>query len=135
MAPEVVTGEPVGPAADLYALGAVGYYLLTGQRLFDARTVAELVVQQATATPIKPSARRPVPADLEAVVMRCLEKAPSARFGSARELGDALAALEELRDWNLEEARRWWRDFVALEHAPDPSEVPTMTVTIDLDQR
>jgi serine/threonine-protein kinase len=93
MAPEVIGGAEATPAADVYALGGVLYFLLTGRAPFTAASVEALLAAQVSAPPVPPSARvdRAIPADLEAVVLRCLEKRPDARYRDAAELSAALA--------------------------------------------
>lgn len=95
MAPEVITGGEATPRSDVYALGAVLYYLLAGRAPLDAKTPRALVVAHLAEEPPPPSARlgAPLPAELEAVVMRCLAKDASARFAHAGELAAALARL------------------------------------------
>jgi serine/threonine protein kinase/WD40 repeat protein len=93
MAPEQAAGEGkrVGPAADVYALGAVLYECLTGRPPFRAATALDTLMQVLTDTPVPPSRLRPgIPAELEAICLRCLEKRPARRFGSAAELAEAL---------------------------------------------
>jgi eukaryotic-like serine/threonine-protein kinase len=139
IAPEIVTDpNSISPAVDLYALGAVGYFLLTGKRVFEAKTAVEILVQHRTATPKKPSevAAVHVPAELEAILMKCLSKSPSDRYASAREMAEALEAVPRSRDWDREEARRWWRELKAHEARPTPlSDAETMTITIDMEDR
>jgi serine/threonine-protein kinase len=109
MSPEQAGGEEVpGPAADVYALGAVAYFLLTGRPPFAARSGVKLLAAHLHETPQPPSAHRPdVPADLEAVVLRCLAKAPGERFASADELDAALAGCAG-DGWSHEQAAKWW---------------------------
>jgi tetratricopeptide (TPR) repeat protein len=94
-APEQVAGEPgaIGPAADVYGLGAVLYAALTGRPPIVGETVVEILVATTERPPAGIRTLRPdVPVELEAVVMRCLEKDPAARWRSAEELGRALQA-------------------------------------------
>lgn len=95
MAPEVITGGEATARSDVYALGAVLYYLLAGRAPLDAKTPRALVVAHVAEEPPPPSARlgAPLPPALEAVVMRCLAKDASARFAHAGELAAALASL------------------------------------------
>ena len=95
-------------AGGLY--GAVGYFLLTGCQVFEARSVVELLMHHTETEPTPPSRRtdRPVPADLEALILQCLEKSPERRPASAAALRDALAGLTDAAAWTETEARSWW---------------------------
>jgi hypothetical protein len=110
MAPEAITGAPLDGRADLYALGAVGYFLLAARPPFMARTVVEICGQHLHATPAPPShhLHRPVPARLEAAILRCLAKDPAARFQSAEVLLAELMACQAESPWPRDEARAWW---------------------------
>jgi serine/threonine protein kinase len=112
MAPEYVTGESVGPPADLYALGCVGYWLLTGQRVFDVRSPIEQVMKHLNEAPapIQPRSPFPVPDALEAALMQCLSKEPADRPPSTERLEAMLAAVPLERPWTPALAREAWRD-------------------------
>jgi serine/threonine-protein kinase len=117
LAPEAITApDTVGPAADLYALGAVGYYLLTGQPVFGGATVVEICGHHVHSEPVPPSRRRdePLSEELEAIILRCLAKDPAARFPSARQLGRALGKLGGARPWSEVEAEAWWTEARAV---------------------
>ena len=92
LAPEQASGQPVDERADVYALGCVLYEMLTGAVPFSADTPVATMYRHVNEDPSPPSSIRPVPAGLEAVVMRCLEKPPRRRFGSAVDLEHALLA-------------------------------------------
>jgi serine/threonine protein kinase len=93
LSPEQARGEPGDERSDIYALGCVMYEMLTGRPPFTADTpVATLYLHVHEQAP-PPSSVGEVPADLEAIVLRCLEKDPAARFQSATELEHALAAV------------------------------------------
>jgi serine/threonine protein kinase len=93
MAPEQALGcnEEVGPAADIYALGGLLYFLLTGRPPFTGNSVPQVLHRAAHEPPVAPREHRPeVPAGLEAVCLRCLDKDPGQRFASAADLAAAL---------------------------------------------
>lgn len=97
LAPELVTGQgSVDGRADLYALGCVAYYLLTGTLVFEGDSAMQIAIAHALETPVPPSQRvaRELPKDLERVVMACLEKDPERRPRTALELLETLRALE-----------------------------------------
>jgi tRNA A-37 threonylcarbamoyl transferase component Bud32 len=114
IAPEAIRGEAIGPAADLYALGAVACFLLTGAGVFNASTAAEYFYHHLHTEPIPPSELvRTVPADLEALLLECLRKDPSLRPGSARALRERLLGCRDARSWTREDATRWWQEIGA----------------------
>ena len=118
MAPEALTApERVGPRTDLYGLGAVGYYLLTGSTVFSGKTV-EVFGHLLHTRPAWPSERlgRAIPPGLEDVILSCLEKDPGLRPRDAQALIDALDAAG-VEPWTEANARAWWAARAA-EHAP-----------------
>jgi len=110
MPPEMALGRAVDGRTDLYALGAVGYTLLTGLPVFERSTALETIHDHASTPPVPPSKRiaTPVPPGLERVVMDCLAKEPGERPQSARALDARLAELVLEEPWNREAAERWW---------------------------
>jgi hypothetical protein len=137
VAPEAVTDPAgIGPAVDLYALGCVGYYLLTGKRVFEGKTAVDICIQHVTAIPKRPSevSSIPIPSELEDILMKCLAKKPADRYASALELAEALSALPPSKDWNDAFAKRWWKEFSASEDG-GASSSSTMTITVDLGER
>lgn len=111
MSPEQATGGTSDSRGDIYSLGAVAYYLLTGQPPFSRPTPIQVIVAHSSETPAPPSELCPdVPADLEAVIQRCLEKKPEARFQSTLELRQALLNCEQAGQWNRKEAEVWWQN-------------------------
>ena len=109
MAPEFVTGEPIDGRLDLYALGCVGYFLLTGLLVFDADSPVRMIGQHLRTEPVPPSTRsgRSIPEELDRVIVACLAKQPVRRPASAEALESRLAAIESA-PWSQEEARAWW---------------------------
>ncbi len=111
MAPELVlNGVEPDHRADIYALGCVGYYLLTGTPVFDGPPLGVLLDHVKT-SPVPPSERveTEIPAGLERVILRCLEKDPGARYPSAAELAEALVASCPEPRWTARRAADWWR--------------------------
>jgi serine/threonine protein kinase len=111
MAPEVVLGATdTDHRVDLYALGCVGYWLLTGKLVFEGRSVVEVMFHHAHTPAPKPSTRSElnIPAPLEDLVMECLEKNPLGRPASAEAVRIRLDAVSMEESWTVERAERWW---------------------------
>src|SRR5215208_1811856 len=110
MAPEVSLGDPVDGRADLYAVGCVAHFLLTGRLVFEAENAVRLVVMHLQDEPDPPSrlAPFPVPPALDELVLSCLAKAPDGRPRSAAEVSQALSAVD-VEPWGEAEAAAWWR--------------------------
>jgi serine/threonine-protein kinase len=111
MAPEQIMGDrPVDGRADLYALGCVAYWLLTGLKVFDGGTSMGTMVMHVQEAPVPPSRRteNAVPPSIESLILQCLEKDPDRRPQSADELSTRLLACESATAWTPERARRWW---------------------------
>jgi eukaryotic-like serine/threonine-protein kinase len=111
MAPEQATGrKELDGRSDLYSLGAVAYYLLTGRPPFDGRDGIGVMIAHARDPVVPPSrGRADVPADLERVVLRCLAKDPADRFPDAEGLEHALAGCACAGDWDRDRAAGWWQ--------------------------
>jgi serine/threonine-protein kinase len=109
MAPELVAGEPADHRMDLYSLGCVGYWLLTGQLVFQAEGSLAMAVAHVNKAPVPPSERSElgIPEELEGIIMDCLAKDPSDRPQTAAELAARLASCDS-GDWTNEAAREWW---------------------------
>ena len=138
MPPEMAEGRgDVDGRADLYSLGCVAYWLLTGTLLFDGpeKTPMKILMDHVGTKPESPSKRlgKTLPASLEAIVLRCLEKDPRARPPSASELARLLeeCALED--HWNENVARRWWDEHLAelAARENDPSALSSTIVRVE----
>lgn len=110
MAPESVTAGEVYATADVYALGCVAYWLLTGQYVFEATNATIMMMQHIQRVPVRPSLRtdQPVPLELEDIVMRCLSKDPAERPSDAAELGRLFDKCQLPLAWTDLRAREWW---------------------------
>ncbi len=112
LAPEAMTDPAsVGPPADLYGLGAVAYWLLTGRTVFLAKTTLDMCAQQMHTQPQPPSVHRPtLPEALDELVLACLAKNPAERIATARALLTRLDQLEQSlpERWTAEHGRAWW---------------------------
>ena len=108
MAPEMSRGDVVDSRADIYALGCVAYYLLTGQLVFEASNPLQMIARHLSTAPIPPSRRANVhlPAGMDELVLNCLAKEPEDR-PSAGDLSQSLAALD-VEPWQEVEAKEWW---------------------------
>jgi len=142
LSPEAVTSPTtIGPAGDLYAIGALAYFLLTGTIVFEAENVVEMCVHHVRTKPTPPSERtdNEIPASLEALVLQCLSKKPEDRPDSADALRRALLDLPEVPPWPEHTALEWWRSFETRASGKFKvltPQAPTMqspiTMTIDL---
>jgi serine/threonine protein kinase len=109
MSPEACLGHNVDARSDLYSLGCVAYYLLTGRPIFQGDSWMQVMMQHASSRPPPIHQLNPtVPNDLTAVIDRCLEKRPEDRYANATELDEALAACADAGKWGLADAARWW---------------------------
>jgi serine/threonine-protein kinase len=112
IAPEQALGRAsLDGRADLYGLGCVAYWLLTGRQVFEADTPMGLILHHTRTKPDPPSSRTdlPIPADLDALVLACLAKEPDDRPTSARALSASLGAVAGAGAWTDNRARDWWQ--------------------------
>ncbi len=112
LAPEIALGETADGRADLYSLGCVAYWLITGAELFPEDTAMKVIMAHVNAAPEPPSVRggRRVPASLESIVMQCLEKRPDQRPASALEIHRRLETCGIDPAWTEEDAIGWWTE-------------------------
>ena len=108
LSPEALTApDSVDARSDLYAVGAVGYFLLTGLPPFSGRNVLEVCARHVTEAPLPPSVHRAgIPPALESLILSCLAKSPEARPASAAALRAALLGFAA--EWSEERAAAWW---------------------------
>jgi serine/threonine-protein kinase len=137
MSPEQASAyEDVDGRADIYSLGAVAYFLLTGKPPFEGKNVVQLLAAHAGSEVPPPSSTGvDVPTDLEQVILQCLAKKPEARFVEAVSFGKALAACQCAADWSAESAKNWWEQHQqgaesSWESKPKPIDA-TIAVTLD----
>ena len=111
MAPEIILGEAtVDRRADVYALGCVAYFLLTGQLVFEADTPMKMLLQHVQAAPIPPSQRTelPIPPEIDEFVIACLQKDPDKRPQNAEILLKMACGCKSGDSWSSDLARTWW---------------------------
>jgi hypothetical protein len=141
--PEAIQGSaPVDQRGDLYAVGVLGYFLLTGHYIFDAESVAEIHEKQLAAAPIPPSQRtvNSISAEMEQLILRCLEKDAAARPPSAVELKTLLLASPAAAEWTPEMQVAWWdayanQPIAGIDESGATPSTPMNTVRIELGSR
>jgi eukaryotic-like serine/threonine-protein kinase len=112
----VLADRPIDRRADLYSLACTACWVLTAQTLFEASTPAQMLLHHAQTRPLPPSQRSelPIPKQLEAILMKCLEKDPANRPHSALALESDLTGVRFEEAWTMKRAREWWEA-----HSPD----------------
>jgi tRNA A-37 threonylcarbamoyl transferase component Bud32 len=112
MSPEAIRSpDRVDARSDLYAVGAVGYFLVTGQHVFGGKTTVEVCAHHLHSAPLPPSQRVQAPVDgaLEAILLECLAKEPAQRPASAKQLGERLAAVRSGSGLSPAAIEEWWQ--------------------------
>jgi serine/threonine-protein kinase len=125
MAPELILGEvAIDRRADIYALGCVAYYLLTGHRVFEGDTPMKTMVMHVKEPPIPPSQRTEVkvPDALDALILQCLQKDPARRPQDTETLMYLVRDARLSSKWDQRTARLWWQT-----HLPELSTVATVS--------
>ena len=138
VAPEAIRDSSKATAlSDVYAVGTVGYALLTAQTIFIEKNRIRMLTRQLKEDPEPPSVRlgRALSSDLESIVMRCLSRDPSARPQSMQDILDALEACRASGDWTPADARSWWARHPNLlkgqrEETLDEDDAPTINVDV-----
>ena len=120
MAPEQAEGDrSLDARADIYALGALLYFTLTGRPPFQGESAFAVMVAHARDPVVRPSDIEPrVPKDLEEVVLRCLAKRPDERFPTVKALGEALGECSSASEWGANRAESWWASMTLIEPEP-----------------
>jgi len=137
LSPEAIkTPDAVDARTDLYALGAVAYFLLSGHDVFTGGTVVEVLSRHMLQAPLPPSTHlaKPLPSDLEQLVLQCLAKEPGGRPVSAAALRASLLACEDAAHYDRNEAFAWWLEYRTKLHTSParvtPSSPPTMAIDL-----
>jgi eukaryotic-like serine/threonine-protein kinase len=138
LSPEAITApDAVDERTDIYALGAVAYFLLTGRDVFSGETVVEVLSRHMLQEPLPPSTHlaEPLPADLEQLVLKCLAKDPSGRPPSASSLRASLLACEAASRYDRNRALTWWLDHRAKLQTGSAGSGPGSPATMAVDLR
>jgi serine/threonine-protein kinase len=132
MAPETILGDvDVDRRADVYALGCVAYFLLTGQLVFEADTSMKMLMHHLNTPPVPPSQRTelPIPRELDDLVLACLQKDPNLRPQNAGELFQLAHNCRACEGWSRDVAHQWWQ--VHLPEFTGPLSVPEVRTTAE----
>jgi serine/threonine protein kinase len=124
VSPEAITHPAqIDARADVYGIGAVGYFLLTGSPVFSGSSATDICLKHVRSAPEPPSARigHPVSPDLESLLLRCLAKAPEDRPVNSSELLRLLEACHVAGSWTAADAARWWADRDREQSATSPA--------------
>ena len=116
MAPEVALGQALDGRSDLYGLGCVAYWLVTGREVFEGSSVLEVLAKHVNVKPDPPSRHSPgeIPPELEALILRCLEKPPERRPSSAADVAHLLRSVPLSDSWSEERAEAWWAEHASV---------------------
>jgi serine/threonine-protein kinase len=125
MSPEQAAGvSEVDERSDIYSIGAVAYFLLTGRPPFVRATSVETMAAHLNETAALPSDRQlDVPADVEAIVLTCLQKDPARRFADVASIDEALARTACAAGWSNQAAEDWWHKNANAQPTPTPGRI------------
>jgi serine/threonine-protein kinase len=143
MSPEAIQNPAASdPRSDLYSVGGLAYYLLTGRHVFEHESAEEVIQDQLSSAPAPPSSvtTNPISAEMDAIILRCLEKDPANRPQSALELAALLMTSPHAHDSTPEGRANWWQHFHSRNNADAVPETTGDTTTlpdvkIDFDSR
>jgi eukaryotic-like serine/threonine-protein kinase len=127
MAPEQAIGDkPVDARADLYALGCLAYWLVTGRHVFSGHNALDTIVKHVQAAPDPPSRHAPgIPPDFDDLILACLAKDPAARPASADGVAVRLRAMARAQPWSEAQAHAWWLAEAPRAGAIEPVHLPS----------
>jgi HD-like signal output (HDOD) protein len=133
MSPDAVTSPSnVDCRSDIYSLGAVAYFLLTGEPVFTGRDLTEILTKHVEAKPLPPSVRsgRAIAEDLQAVIMDCLEKRPHRRPATIADLAARLQACQQAGQWTQTQAADCWATNATVSVGPTAQAADSGTVIL-----
>jgi len=132
MAPEAILGyADIDRRVDVYAVGCVAYFLLTGKRVFGAANTMTVLMRHVQEEPMPPSHRAElqIPREVDEFVLACLRKDPKRRPASAEELLQMASACKTADQWDQWAARKWWEDHFPHLATPAKANTPTWDVS------
>ncbi|EMI46116.1 serine/threonine protein kinase [Rhodopirellula sp. SWK7] len=135
MSPEAIQQEELDARSDLYAVGAVGYFLLTGTPVFEGKSIVDICKQHLEETPQRPSERLGKPLDdrLEEFILCCLSKRPDDRPANAESCEEELLGCQSASRWTQGQAKAWWAEHLAVDSNETDTEVDSHNVTATID--
>jgi serine/threonine-protein kinase len=141
MSPEaILTPARIDARTDIYGLGGVAYHLVAGAPPFAGQSIVEICAHHLHTAPPPPSLQRPVPDDLERVILSCLAKDRGDRPESAEALWRSLGRCRDAETWTDADAAAWWAKWMETSQAKPRREVsgaerPQRTIVCDLERR
>jgi serine/threonine protein kinase len=132
--PEAIQGdvEAADVRSDLYSLGGVAYFLLTGHAVFEGGSIMDIIRLQIEGTPVPPSKRlgKPVIPELELLILQCLAKDPDDRPQSAAEIAKVLSQCVPRMPWTTADAELWWQQYERRSTAATATQPLSMASTL-----